>query len=193
MVDKEKCVNKAIQLGTVNYSKYNNCAQATFTAIIDALKEEGITITSAEAEEAIFNSLAGVSGGHANMGTGNCGALTGAVAAISLASNVSRAMQLTDKENRWIAFDNVAKTVVIRFKNEFYGLTCRDVTWKRNGKIWDIWDPEANENFLFEKKKLDPAANCIVSMIAGWGTDYVIEALENPRTLEQIKKDHNLV
>ena len=156
MVDKEKCVNKAIQLGTVNYSKYNNCAQATFTAIIDALKEEGITITSAEAEEAIFNSLAGVSGGHANMGTGNCGALTGAVAAISLASNVSRAMQLTDKENRWIAFDNVSKTIVTKFKNEFHGLTCRDVTWKRNGKIWDIWDPEANENFLFEKKANRP-------------------------------------
>jgi len=194
MADKKRCTDRAIQLGADNYSKYTNCAQAAFTAIIDAIREEGIVLTSAEAEEALFNALSGVSGGHANLGCGNCGALTGAAAVISLVSAVDRSMQESNMNYRWIAFDNVAKTIGAKFKSDFYGLTCRNVTWQRYGKLWDWRNPDANENFMNESKQngyMD-AGKSTVSIVAGWGAGYVIDILENPRTLEQVKADHNL-
>lgn len=194
MVDKKKCVDRAIQLGYENYFKYTNCAQATFIAIVDALKEQGVELTSLEAEEAIFNALAGVSGGHANLGCGNCGALTGAAAAVSLASAVDRPMQTLDKDFRWIAFDNVSKTIGDKFKKKFYGFTCRFVTWERYGKIWNLWNKEANQDFLKEQveRKYLEVGDSTVSTVAGWGVEYVIDILENPRTLEKVKSDHNL-
>ncbi|HKL10842.1 MAG TPA: C-GCAxxG-C-C family (seleno)protein, partial [Clostridia bacterium] len=111
MANKKRCVEKATELGSKNYTKYTNCAQATFTAIIDALREEGVELTSVEAENAIFRALSGVSGGHSNLGSGNCGALTGAASAISLVSGVGRGKQIEDKDYRWIAFDNITKTI----------------------------------------------------------------------------------
>ena len=194
MVYKKKCVDRAMQLGHENYFKYTNCAQATFTAIVDALKEQKVDLTSLEAEEAIFNALAGVSGGHANLGCGNCGALTGAAAAISLASNVDRSMQTLDKNFRWIAFDNVSKTIGEKFKKEFYGLTCRLVTWERYGKIWNLWNEESNKDFLKEQieRKYLEVGKSTVSYVAGWGAEFVIDVLENPRTLEKVKSDRDL-
>jgi hypothetical protein len=194
MSDKNRCVANAMRLGRNNYFKYYNCAQATFTAIIDALRIEGIELTSKEGEEAIFKALAGLSGGHANLGCGNCGALTGAATAVSLASKVDRPMQLANMNYRWIAFDNVAKTIGARFKQEYYGLTCRHATWECYGKIWDFWDEKANQDFFKEAKErgyLDAEQNTL-SKVAGWGATYVLDILEHPRTLEQVKADHML-
>lgn len=194
MIDKQRCVDKAVKLGSDNYAKYANCAQATFTAIVDALREEGVELTNRHAEEAIFNALTGVSGGHANLGCGNCGALTGAAAAISLASSVDRPTQELDKNCRWIAFDNVAKTIGAKFKEEFYGLTCRHVTWQRYGKLWDIWNPAINDDFINYKSENGflTSEKSTISMVSGWGVGYVIDILDKPRTLEQVRADHNL-
>jgi hypothetical protein len=194
MTDKNRCVANAMRLGRANYIKYNNCAQATFTAIIDALREEGIELTGREGEEAIFKALTGSSGGYANLGCGNCGALSGAAAAISLASKVDRQMQLDNINYRWIAFDNAAKTIGAKFKEEYYGLTCRHVLWECYGKIWDFWNQDANKDFVKEAKArgyLDAEQNTI-SQAAGWGTAFILDILEHPRTLEQVKKDHGL-
>jgi hypothetical protein len=194
MTDKNRCVANAIRLGRQNYIKYFNCAQATFTAIIDALREEGIELTSREGEEAIFNGLTGFSGGYANLGCGNCGALTGAATAISLASKVDRPMQLRNMNYRWIAFDNVAKTIGAKFKEEYYGLTCRHVTWECYGKLWDFWNQEANADFFKEGKErgyLD-AESSTISRAAGWGVASILDILEHPRTLEQVKAEHGV-
>lgn len=195
MLDREKCVQRAMQLGFEYTTKYWGCAQSAFAAIVDTLRENGIELTTKEVEEAIFKGLVGLSGGHANMGIGNCGALSGAAAAISLVSGINRAKQLEDKDNRWIAFDNVAKTIGKKFLEEFNGLRCRDVTWKCYGKCWNSWDPAAKADFSKEEKERGclAAGKCTISKAAGWGTGYIIDILNNPRTLEQVKKDHNLI
>ncbi len=194
MVDKQKCIERAMQLGFEYTTKYWGCAQSTFAAIVDTLREYGIELTNKEAEEEIFKGLVGLSGGHANMGTGNCGALTGAAVAISLVSGIDRQKQLEDKDYRWIAFDNVAKTIGKKFLEEYDGLTCRAVTWKRYGKWWDSWNTEAKADFSKEEKERGCLAvgKCTISKTAGLGVGYILDILENPRTLEQIKKDHNL-
>ena len=194
MVDKEKVVERAKQLGCEYANRYWGCAQSTFSAIIDTLRESGILLTTPEAEGAIFKGLVGLSGGHGNMGIGNCGALTGAAVAISLSSGVDRAKQLEDKNYRWIAFDNVSQNIGKIFFDEYKGFSCRDVTWKRFGKWWNSWDPEAKADFSKEEKErgcLD-IGKCTISIVAGWGAGYILDILQNPRTLEQIKKDHNI-
>lgn len=195
MLDKEKIIDRAEQLAFEYTSKYWGCAQSTFAAIVDTFKEQGIRLCSEEAETCIFKGVVGLSGGHANMGNGNCGALTGAAVAISLASNVGRQDQLTDRNNRWIAFDNVGKTVAQDFINEFGGVTCRAVTWKRWGKWWDSWNPTAKADFSKEEKCRGCLAKgvCTISMFAGRGAGYIVDILNNPRTLEQVMKDHDLV
>ncbi len=195
MLDREKIVKRATQLGFENTGKYWGCAQSTFAAIVDTFREEGIPLCSKEAETAIFKGVVGLSGGHANMGKGNCGALTGAAVAISLASNVGRADQLKDRNNRWIAFDNVGKTIAQDFINEFRGLTCRDVTWKRWGKWWDSWNPEAKADFSKEEKERGCLGEgiCTISMYAGKGAGYIVDIINSPRTLEQVMADHDLV
>jgi len=194
MLDREKIVDRAMEKAFEYTTKYWGCAQSTFAAIVDTFKEEGIYLTSEEAEEAIFKGMVGLSGGHANMGRGNCGALTGAATAISLVSNIGRAKQEEDKNYRWIAFDNVAKTIAKDFIENYRGLTCRDVTWTRWGKWWDSWNPEAKADFSQEEKDRGCLKKgvCTISMYAGKGAGYIVDILENPRTYEQVLKEHNL-
>lgn len=194
MMDKQACIDKATEQGYEYTTKYWGCAQSTFKAIIDTLRKQGIELTSKESEEELFKCLVGLSGGHANMGTGNCGALTGAAFAISLASGIGRQEQLDDKDNRWIAFDNVAKSIGQKFLDEYGGVSCRQVTWKRFGKWWDSWNPEAKADFSQEEKVRGCLAvgKCTISKTAGLGVSYILDMLENPRTLEQVKKDHDL-
>jgi hypothetical protein len=192
---KQERIDRAVQLGYENTTRYWGCAQSTFMAVVDTLREYGIELTDKESEEAIFKCLVGLSGGHGNMGSGNCGALTGAAFAISLASGVDRQKQLEDKDYRWIAFDNVAKTIGQKFLEEYGGVTCRSVTWKRFGKWWNSWIPEAKAEFSKEEKERGCLApgKCTISKTAGLAVGFILDILENPRTLEQIKKDHNLV
>ena len=194
MLDREKIVDRAEQLAFEYTTRYWGCAQSTFAGIIDALKEEGISLCSEEAAEEIFKAAVGLSGGHGNMGIGNCGAMTGASLAISLASNIGRADQLDDRNNRWIAFDNVGKLIAQDFIQEYRGLTCRDVTWKRWGKWWDSWNPESKADFSKEEKERGCLAKgvCTISMFAGKAAGHIVDILNNPRTLEQVMKDHNL-
>ncbi|NLS45429.1 MAG: C_GCAxxG_C_C family protein [Firmicutes bacterium] len=194
MANRERCVERAEQLGFEYTTKYWGCAQSCFAATVDALREEGIELTNKDAEEAIFKSLVGLSGGHGNMGVGNCGALTGAAVAISLASGVDREKQLNDKDHRWIAFDNVSKTIGQKFLEDYHGISCRAVTWKRWGKWWDSWNPEAKADFSKEEKERGCLAKgvCTISIAAGLAVGYIIDILENPKTLQQVKKDHNI-
>ncbi len=194
MLDREKIVDRAEALAAEYTPKLWGCAQTTFWAIYLALKEQGIEITNEEAAKQIFKGLVGMSGGNGNMGEGNCGALTGAACAISLVSGIDRAKQLEDINYRWIAFDNVAKTVARDFIENYRGLRCRDVTWARWGKWWDSWNPIAKNEFSKEEKERGCIAKgtCTISMYAGKGAGYIVDILNNPRTLEQVMKDHNL-
>ena len=193
-MDREACIARAKALGAEYEVTYQNDAQATFQAIIDALKEAGATLTDPTSEEIIFRSLAGLAGGHALTGNGNSGALTGATAVISLLSNVGRADLLTDKNQRWIAYDNAVQSVFQDFVREYRGVTDKHVMWARYGKWWNYWDAEAWQDFLAEREERGYLGDGVstVSLAAGWGAGYALNILAHPRTFDQVKKDHNL-
>lgn len=193
-MNRENCVARARKLGAEYELTYHNDAQATFQAIIDAVKEEGITLTDPVSEEIIFRSLAGLAGGHALTGNGNHGALSGAAAVISLLTNVNRAYLLENRDHRWINYDNVYKSIFNDFIREYRGLTDKHVIWALYGKWWNYWDPEAWQLYLKEMEELGhfKEETSPVSAAAGWAAGYVLDIYPNPRTFEQVKKEHNL-
>ena len=122
--------------------------------------------------------------------------LTSAVLAAGLA-DVTRADQLQDKDHRWIAFDAVAETIGKRFAETYGGLRCRDVTWARFGKQYDSWNPSAKDQFGQDELARGCVTNpkdypCTIPRTAGWAVEAILELLENPKTLDQVKKDHQL-
>ena len=188
---KRNCVQKTREITAKYVQTYWGCAQSSFMGIVDGLKAFGIEIMTLEVQESAFKGLVGLSGGTGNMGWGNCGALAGAAFTISYVSGVGREKQLEDKENRRIAFDNAALTIGQKFLDEFGGVTCRDVTWKRWGKWYDSWNPRAKALFAKEERERGCLAvdMCTIALAAGWAVEYIIDILNNPRTLEQAKKD----
>jgi hypothetical protein len=188
------CVKKARELGGQYVQKYWGCAQSTFAAVIDALRSAGVELVSPEIEDEMFKGLVGLSGGVGNMGVGNCGALTGASFAVSLASGVGRNEQLRDKDHRWIAYDNVAETIGKKFLDTFGGTSCREVTWKRWGKQYNSWIPEIKQEFAREEMERGclSADKCTQPMVAGWAVEFILDIIENPKTLEQVKQGHKL-
>ena len=194
---KERCMRKAHELGAEYVKTWWGCAQSTFCATIGALRSEGIELIPPEIEDQIFPGLVGLSGGCGNMNIGSCGAITGASFAVSLAAGVTRADQLQDKDHRWIAFDAVAETIGKRFAETYGGLRCRDVTWARFGKQYDSWNPSAKDQFGQDELARGCVTNpkdypCTIPRTAGWAVEAILELLENPKTLEQVKKDHKL-
>jgi len=192
---KKKLEARARELAGEYVPKYWGCAQSSFMAVVDSLREYGIEIATPEDAEEMYKGLVGLSGGFGNMGWGNCGALTGAAFAVSLYSGIDRKKQEEDKDYRRIAFDNVADTMGQKFLAEFGGLRCRDVTWARFGKWYDSWDPMIKEEFSREELERDCIGpdNCTIAWAAGWAAGFIAELDENPNTLEKMKAKYGEV
>lgn len=196
MIAEERS-KKVAQLALKNLEKWCGCAQAAFCTIVDYLREEeGVELVAPETEEEMFKALVGLSGGAGNSGWGSCGALTGSGFAISLATGVGREqlVELRDAGARWLAFDNVAETIGQKFKDNFKGLTCHDVTFNRFGKWYDRWDPVVKAEFIKEEgeRACFTPDKCTVAMAAAWAVEIILDLRKNPRTLEQVKRNHKL-
>ena len=194
-IDKDNVAERARELAADYVPKYWGCAQSSFMAVVDALREYGLEIaTPADAEE-MYKGLVGLSGGYANMGRGNCGALSGAAFAISLYSGIDKNKQIEDKDYRRIPFDNVADTIGQKFVEEFGGLMCRDVTWKRFGKWYNSWNPVIKEEFCAEENARGCIGKekCTISWAAGWAAGFIADLEKNPNTLEKMKAKYGEV
>jgi hypothetical protein len=193
--EKDRIIKRAGELAGQYVPIYWGCGQSTFSAIVDALREGGIELCSRGDEDQMFKGLVGLSGGYGNMGIGTCGALVGASFAVSLFSRTGREEQLRDPDHRRISYDNVAGTIGEKFLKEFGGLSCRDVTWKRFGKQYDSWDPEAKKEFNRDEEERGCIGEekCTQPMAARWTTEYILELMENPLTLEKVKEKYGEV
>lgn len=187
--EKEKVAARASALAEEYVPTYWGCAQTTFTAIVNALREAGVELCTKEDQEEMFKGLVGLSGGYGNLGIGNCGALAGSAFAVSLFSGIDRQKQLEDKDNRRLAFENVANTIVQKFIAEFDGLSCRAVNWARWGKWCDSWDPKAKQEFNRDEQARGCMfqGRCTMSLAAKWTTAYILDLKDKPLTLAQVK------
>ena len=198
---KKDLIKRAYEIGGKYVTVYWGCAQTTFLATVNTLREAGIEILSKSDEEKIFPGMVGLAGGTGNIGTGSCGALVGTGFCVSLVANrsqgVDRETQQENINNRWISFDAVYNTMAKRFMDEYNGLSCRSVTWASFGKNWDSWDPVAKEEFGIEQNQRgcleDPAGYpCTIARAVGWAVEDIIDLLVKPITLEYVIKEHNL-
>lgn len=190
--EKDRIIKRAGELAGQYVPVYWGCGQSTFSAIVDAVREGGIELCTKEDEDEMFKGIVGLSGGYGNMNIGTCGALVGASFAVSLFSGIGREEQLKDPDHRRIAYDNVAGTIGERFLKEFGGLRCRDVTWNRFGKQYDSWDPEAKKEFNRDEEERGCIGEekCTQPMAARWTTEYILELMEKPLTLEKVKEKY---
>ncbi|MBN2323503.1 MAG: C_GCAxxG_C_C family protein [Spirochaetes bacterium] len=199
---REEVIKKGYEIGGEYVTKYWGCAQSTFLATVDTLREFGIEILSKDDSEEMFPAFVGLAGGTGNIGIGSCGALVGTGFCVSLAAlrcqGVDQKVQEKNINHRWISFDAVYNYTASRFLKEYNGLSCRDVTWSRFGKHWDSWDPHAKAEFGREEKErgciLDTAGYpCTIARAVAWAVEDIVDLLSDPITLQKVEKDHNLV
>jgi hypothetical protein len=93
-IDEEKrnrIIDKAGHFADEIGVKYMACAPATFGAICDAFKSEGIELFTPEIQEVLTQGMMGLHGGVAMTGVGTCGAVTAATFLISYVVGVPTA------------------------------------------------------------------------------------------------------
>jgi len=187
LVEKEKIIKRAKELGAENELKYVGCVQSTFCAVVDALREAGIELVTPEVEEIFFTAGVGLSGGVGITCRGSCGALVGASLAVSLATGVGRKEQEKDPMSRQISYKNVREYIANKFLEKYGGLTCREVQWARFGKAWDLTRPECFEDF--HKNELEKCRTpdgktieeCTIPVAAAWAVEAILEILEKKK------------
>ena len=109
----------------------------------------------------------GLSGGGALLGEGVCGALSGGLMALS--AKYGRDRDKLDK-GRYINNFKKTKELTERFRQEFGGVTCRELQQQFTGRIYDMWNAD-------EYKAFDAARGQQCAHATGTVTKWVIEML----------------
>lgn len=114
---------------------YGCCPQCVLSAV-----QETVGVV----DDATIKASHALSGGGALCGEGTCGALTGGLLALSAKRGRDR-----DKLHRGRFINNFQKghELVQRFREEFGGVTCRELQQRFTGRTWDMWKPEEYADF----------------------------------------------
>jgi C_GCAxxG_C_C family probable redox protein len=102
----------------------------------------------------------GLSGGGGLMGDGVCGALSGGLLALSAKYGRDR-----DKLDKGRVINNFkkARDLAERFREEFGGVTCRELQYQFTGRTYDMWDAEEYQAFSDARGKRCAQATGIVT------------------------------
>ena len=170
---KKRAIIKARELGTSYQGTIIGCSHCAFIAAIDALKSEGVELTSEDIKDKLFTGLMGLTGGVGNSGIGTCGAVNGASFAVSLATNVTIEENAKDNSNRWLAFYDVKHFICDKFMEKWGAITCREIQIKNFGRAYDSRRPEKSKQ-LFQAAKEKGCRNpydCTIGIAAGWAVE----------------------
>lgn len=178
---REKAIQRATELGKEYEEHFVGCAQSTFAAVVDALREvAGIELVSPEVEDIIFKGMVGLMGGVGGSARGSCGALTGAAFCISLAMGIGREEQLKDWRAMGPTEEAVIDGIVKKYLEEYGSLVCREVCFARFGMSWDFTIPEVARDFL-KGSRHDPRRapicekECTIAKAAAWAVEKILD------------------
>ncbi len=118
-------------------------------------------------DDQLIKASHGLSGGGGLMGEGTCGALTGGLLALS--ARYGRDRDKLDR-GRYINNFKKAQQLTDKFREEFGGLTCKQLQEKFTGRTYDMWNAE-------EYKAFDSARGQQCAHATGTVTKWVIEML----------------
>lgn len=193
MKDKQRCIQRAKELAFQYQGTLVGCAHCSFSAVLDALREEGIELVSPEVQDELFKAVIGLTGGCGNMHIGTCGAVFGSSFAVSLAVGIGREEQEKNgKKERWISYYNVKKGVGDKFVSEFGSIICRDLLLKRFGMCFDSQFPGRNKELfnVAEKAGCRNAQSCIIAKGAAYAVETIWDYLENKEDQSWVWKKH---
>lgn len=199
MKNKERCIQRARELGAEYQLTLVGCGHSTFSAILDALREEGIELVSSEIQDEVFKSVIGLTGGCGNMHEGTCGAVIGSAYAIGLAVGVDREIEENDGgKQTWLTSYQVKQGVAEKFFKDYGSIVCRDIMFSRWGRSFCSHHEGRSKEFFAcaEKSGCRTPQKCVISAGAAYGVETIWDYLENKKDIswnwEKYKSKVNL-
>jgi hypothetical protein len=193
MKNKERCLQRARELGAEYQLKLVGCAHSSFSAALDALREEGIELVSPEIQNEVFKSLIGLTGGCGNMHEGTCGAVVGAGFAISLAMGIGREAQENDGgKQTWLTSYQVKQGVAEKYFEKYGSIICREIMLQRWGRGFCSQYPGRSKEFftMALKCKCRNPQVCVISDGAAFAVETIWDYLENKTDLAWVWEEH---
>lgn len=152
----EQAYEKALKY-ELSYGCCPQCVLATVQETVGIVDDQTIKASHA------------LSGGCGLSGDGVCGALVGGLMALS-----ARFGRDHDKFAKGRCMNNFRKAheLTERFREEFGGVTCKELQYQFTGRNYDMWDPE-------EYKAFEAARGKRCADATGTVTKWVVEALSS--------------
>ncbi len=164
---KAKIIEKAVSLAKEYEAQYKGCGQCTFLAIIDALRWGGLALISERTEESYFSAVCGFTGGTSMVIDGTCGAVNSSILTIGLALGINRGNQNEARVRSVCA--TIKNTILEKFYGEYKSISCRDIMNIYFGKIWNLTDDDASDDFL------KVSHGCAIMQTVGWTTEIILD------------------
>lgn len=156
--EKHALAEQAYEIAAKYDLDYGCCPQCVLAAV-----QETVGIIDDQTVKASH----GLSGGGGLLGEGVCGALSGGLLALS--AKYGRDRDKLDK-GRYIGNFQKAKELTERFRQEFGGLTCKELQQQFTGRTYDMWS--ADEYKAFSDARGNQCAHA-----TGTVTKWVVEML----------------
>lgn len=189
MKNKERCIQRARELGAEYQLTLVGCGHSTFSAALDALREEGIELVTPEVQNELFKSIIGLTGGCGNMHEGTCGAVIGSGFAIGLAVGIERAEQENDGgKQTWMTSYQVKQGVAEKFFEKYGSIICREIMLNRWGLAFCSHYPGRSKEFfaLAGKCECRTSQVCVISNGAAFAVETIWDHLENKKDLSWV-------
>jgi C_GCAxxG_C_C family probable redox protein len=159
----ERKAEQAYALAYEYEQKYGSCPQCVLAAV-----QEVIGLPTDD----VFKASYVLSGGGALSTRGTCGALAGALMAVSAEHGRDRASFALGRNRKSL---DLARRVYDAFVAEFGSPICADVQVKLFGRSYDLWDPAGFEAFVAAGGHLDKCPK-VVGTAARIATEVLLEA-----------------
>jgi hypothetical protein len=139
---RKRIIEKAGHFADEIGAKYMACAPATFGAICDVFRSEGIELFSPETQEMLTRGMIGLHGGVAMTGVGTCGVVSASAFLISHVVGVTTEELSKDPNLNYAAAIPTVEYVIDRFEENYGAIDCLRLRYNRVQRAYDFLDPD---------------------------------------------------
>lgn len=161
--EKEEILEKIKSQGFEYEKRYKQCSQAVLAPLQDFFDI---------IDDKIIKSAHAFAGGTARCGDGTCGALAGAMMALSC--KWGRERKYFDHGVERDYPEEIAKELHDKFIEEYGSVICNKVHEKIFGRTYDLWDPKEYKEFEDAGAHKDKCPE-VVGKVAKWTASFLLE------------------
>jgi len=170
---KQEVIAKAYQLGFEYEKEKHYCSQCVLAALQEVFQIK---------DNKLFQAAYGLAGGVGSSTNGSCGALSGAVMAISYLYGRDRKEFEENTSNKKAT--ELAKKVFDRFVEEYGGCLCKEIQTKIFGRSYDFWNEEEDKAFEEAGAHIDKCPT-VVAKAAAWTAEILWDEMHAKKTENQ--------